>query len=146
MIIMIRKYVNSLASGGKLHYENFIDAMRSRNAEDLNGPILEGHISNSLSHMANISLRLGQSSAPEVIQEAIKSQQSAAVESVERFQDNLFANWIDLTKDQASLGPWLEIDSKNEKFVGTGDYGVSRWANEMLKEQYREPFVVPEKV
>ena len=68
------------------------------------------------------------------------------MESVERFQDNLFANWIDLTKDQASLGPWLEIDAKNEKFVGTGEYGISRWANEMLTRHYREPFVVPEKV
>ena len=134
------------STGGDLHHVNFIDAMRSRNAGDLNGDILQGHISASLSHMANISFRLGQSSAPEVIREAVKSQQSAAMESVKRFQDNLSANWIDLNIDQASLGPWLGIDSKNEKFVSTGDYSISRWANEMLTRQYREPFIVPEKV
>lgn len=139
----IRQFVSS---GGDLHFANFIEAMRSRKAEDLNGDILEGHITTSLSHMANISFRLGQSSAPEVIQEAVKSQQSAAMESVGRFEENLSANWIDLTKDRASLGPLLEIDAKNEKFVGTGEYSISRWANDMLTKHYREPFVVPEKV
>ncbi len=134
------------SSGGERHNENFIDAMRSRNAKDLNGEILEGHISAALSHMANISYRLGQSSSPEVIKEAVKSQQPAALESLERFQDNLSANLIDLTKEDAFLGPWLEIDSNKEKFVDNGDYSISRWANDLLTRQYREPFVVPEKV
>ena len=41
------------------HFANFIDCMRSRKAEDLHAPILEGHLSATLVHLANASYRLG---------------------------------------------------------------------------------------
>ena len=41
------------------HFGNFIAAVRSRKAEDLNADILEGHYSAALCHLANISYRLG---------------------------------------------------------------------------------------
>ena len=41
------------------HFGNFIDAVRSRKASDLNAPIEEGAISTVLVHLANISYRLG---------------------------------------------------------------------------------------
>lgn len=41
------------------HYVNFIDCVRSRRAEDLHAPILEGHLSATLVHLANASYRLG---------------------------------------------------------------------------------------
>jgi predicted dehydrogenase len=41
------------------HWANFIDAVRSRKASDLNAPIGEGAISTTLVHLANISYRLG---------------------------------------------------------------------------------------
>jgi len=41
------------------HFENFINAMRSREVDDLNCDILEGHLSAVLFHMANVSYRLG---------------------------------------------------------------------------------------
>jgi hypothetical protein len=71
---------------------------------------------------------------------------SAAQDAFARFEDHLFANWIDISKEQALLGPWLEIDAKKERFVGKGRYGVSRWANDMLTRHYRAPFAVPNKV
>lgn len=40
-------------------------------------------------------------------------------------------------------GPWLEIDSEKEQFVS--GFNFER-ANELLRREYREPFVVPEKV
>lgn len=43
------------------HFENFIQCVRSRKAEDLNAPIEEGHISCTLLHLANASYRLGRS-------------------------------------------------------------------------------------
>ncbi len=45
------------------HFENFINAMRTRRHEDLNCDILEGHLSAVLFHMANISYRLGRTLA-----------------------------------------------------------------------------------
>jgi predicted dehydrogenase len=41
------------------HFVNFIECMRSRNAADLHAPILEGHLSAALVHLANASYRLG---------------------------------------------------------------------------------------
>ncbi|MBN1765827.1 MAG: Gfo/Idh/MocA family oxidoreductase, partial [Sedimentisphaerales bacterium] len=135
-----------LGDGGGTHLANFIKAVRSHNIKDLNADILEGHLSSSLCHLANISFRLGQLSKPKEIQEAIKDHPYAQ-ESYKRFQDHLFANWIDIEKDGAILGPWLDFDPQAERFTGNGDeYGLSRWANDLLTRNYREPFVVPDKV
>jgi predicted dehydrogenase len=41
------------------HYQNFIDCIRSRKPEDLHAPIIEGHRSATLIHLANASYRLG---------------------------------------------------------------------------------------
>ena len=43
------------------HFQNFIDAMRSRKSEDLRAPIEDGHLSTSLCHLGNISYRVGRS-------------------------------------------------------------------------------------
>lgn len=40
------------------HFQNFINAVRSRKQEDLNAPIREGHFSAGLIHLANASYRL----------------------------------------------------------------------------------------
>ena len=41
------------------HFENFIQCVRSRKREDLHCEIEQGHLSTSLCHLANISLRTG---------------------------------------------------------------------------------------
>jgi hypothetical protein len=43
------------------HYQNFIDAIRADNAKLLACDILEGHLSSTLPHLANISYRVGRS-------------------------------------------------------------------------------------
>jgi predicted dehydrogenase len=43
------------------HFANFIDCVRSRKKEDLAAPAMEGHISATLVHLANVSYRLGRS-------------------------------------------------------------------------------------
>ncbi|CAN5915472.1 Gfo/Idh/MocA family oxidoreductase [soil metagenome] len=46
-------------SGGGDHYDNFIQAVRSRKVEDLNADIEVGHMSSAYCHLGNIALRLG---------------------------------------------------------------------------------------
>ncbi|MFH1068361.1 MAG: Gfo/Idh/MocA family oxidoreductase [Candidatus Glassbacteria bacterium] len=46
-------------SGGGPHFENFIKAVRSRQAEDLTADILEGHLAASMCHLCNIAYRTG---------------------------------------------------------------------------------------
>ena len=48
----------SREEGGN-HFANFIDAIRTRNHNQLNSDIEEGHISSSLAHLANIAYRTG---------------------------------------------------------------------------------------
>jgi len=43
----------------RTHFENFIDCVRSRKREDLHCEILEGHMSTTIAHLANISYRTG---------------------------------------------------------------------------------------
>ncbi|MDA2924779.1 Gfo/Idh/MocA family oxidoreductase [Acidobacteria bacterium AH-259-L09] len=47
------------AKNEESHFENFIDCMRSRRWQDLHADILEGHLSTTLCHLANISYRTG---------------------------------------------------------------------------------------
>jgi len=48
-------------SGEGNHFKNWINAVRSRRAEDLNADVLEGHLSAALCHLGNIAYRLGRS-------------------------------------------------------------------------------------
>ena len=45
--------------GDHYHFANFIQAVRSRNHQELNAEIEEGHLSAALCHLANVSYRLG---------------------------------------------------------------------------------------
>ena len=127
--------------GGMGHQANFIEAMRSRKVSDLRADILEGHISATLCNMANISYRLGRRESIGQIKKAIDGNNVPA-ESFERMLTHLKANDVDITKEPLTIGPKLTFDAEKEKFVGR----FSDWANMLLRRNYREPFVVPEKV
>ena len=141
----IERHFNPEPSGGGNHQPNFIKAVRSRKVSDLNADILEGHLSSALCHLGNISHKLGQLSEPEEIKESIKDNPHA-LSTFERFREHLSDNWVDIAQDKAVLGPCLEIDPGKEKFIDKGEYGLSRWANQLLRRNYRRPFVVPEEV
>ncbi|MCX6903517.1 MAG: gfo/Idh/MocA family oxidoreductase, partial [Verrucomicrobia bacterium] len=122
-------------------YANFIEVVRSRRTTDLEGDILQGHLSAALVHLANISYRLGKAASGPEIKERIHAQKEL-VTAHERFQAHLSANGIDLEKTPASLGPMLTMDSESERFVGE----FSQEANKLVSRNYREPFVVPTQV
>jgi len=128
--------------GGGGHQANFINAMRSRKVKDLHADIEQGHVSATLSHMANISYRLGLKKSADEIKETIKDNNKEMTDAYERLLAHLEANEIDLTKTPLTVGPMLTMDTKKEVFVGEH----SGSANMYLKRNYREPFVVPDKV
>jgi predicted dehydrogenase len=125
--------------GSEDHFKNFINACRSRRVEDLHADILEGHLSSALCHTGNISHRLGAKEKPDAILEKIKGDNFAA-DTFERMKEHLAKNEVDLAKDMLTLGPVLKMDGKTERFI---DHDA---ANDMLKNKYREPYVVPENV
>ena len=137
--------------GGASHYENFINAVRSRKHSDLNADVLEGHLSSALCHTGNISYLLGKPQSPEAIRDAVKGDADLA-EVFGRMEEHLAGNKVDISFERAlfqnktsdsmplSLGAVLTMDPKTERFTG------NRKANQLLTRDYRKPFVVPEKV
>ncbi|UCC98220.1 MAG: Gfo/Idh/MocA family oxidoreductase [Phycisphaerales bacterium] len=127
--------------GGPDHQSNFIKAMRSRKVTDLRADVLEGHISATLCHMANISYRLGRKESVETIAKAV-ADNSVLADAFQRCVEHLRASGVDLQKEPLTLGPLLEFDREKERFTGQ----ASDWANMLVRRDYRAPFVVPERV
>ena len=128
------KQVKSFSGGGN-HFANFIQAVRSGRREDLNGEVLEGHLSAAVCHAGNISYRLGAAASTE--------QQRGQVQDIpvwnemyDRLLEHLAANEID--PNTAILGPWLECDRQNECFKDNEE------ANKLVEGYYRDPYVVPD--
>ena len=125
--------------GSEDHFANFIKGVRSRKTTDLNADILDGHLSSALCHTANISYRLGKQASQDEIKEALKTN-SAALETLARFEEHLGANNVKLDMTKATLGAFLQMDGKAERFLSDAK------ANALLTREYRKPFVVPEVV
>lgn len=130
--------IKTYEAGGN-HFENFIQAVRSRKSADLHADIAEGHISAALVHAGNISYRLGKPSSPEALRDAIEGDRDLA-ESLGRMEEHLAANNVDLHRTPLMLGALLKMNPKTERFTN------NRKANHLLTREYRKRFVVPEKV
>ncbi|HEX5054426.1 MAG TPA: Gfo/Idh/MocA family oxidoreductase [Planctomycetota bacterium] len=123
-------------AGHTNHYANFVAAVRSRKVEDLHAPIREGHVSSALCHLGNVSHQLGKERSKADIAAAVASNEHTA-EACARMFAHLEANGVDLDKTQLRLGPWLDVDAANERFVG------NEAANGLLTRAYRTGFTVP---
>jgi predicted dehydrogenase len=127
--------------GGGDHYDNFVEAVRSRKAKDLNSDAFQGHLSAALAHLANISYYVGESNRVSVDQaravlEKVKSRDDN-VETLNRTVQHLKDNGVDLDKFPMSMGPLLQFDPQKEVFTN------SDAANKILHREYREPFICP---
>jgi predicted dehydrogenase len=131
--------VEKIEGEGEDHFANFIKAVRSRKVEDMNAPIVEGHLSTALTHLGNISQRLGRPASPAEIARQAEAHQGNydAAGAFEQIQSHLAENDVDIDKEQLVLGPWLAVDSERETFVDNPA------ADALLTREYREPFVVP---
>lgn len=125
--------------GGGDHYANFVKAVRNRKGDDLNGEILEGHLSSALCHLGNISYRLGDEQPFGQAPQAFAKDKDAG-ETFERMEKHLKDNKIDLAAVKCRVGRKLTLDPATERFVNDKD------ANAMLTRPYRKGFEVPAKV
>jgi predicted dehydrogenase len=119
------------------HLANFVAATRSRKVADLNADVLKGHLSAACCHLINISHRLGQTVAPDVVLERTKGNAMLS-DAVARYHQHLQANDINFAK-QEILGLPLSFDSKLERFTGES----AEQANALVQRAYRSPFTVP---
>jgi predicted dehydrogenase len=117
------------------HFRNFIEAVKAAKPEMLNADVLEGHLSASLCHLANISYRLGEL-RPITKDDPFTSEEGN--ETFNRTRKHLADNGVDLAKTQVHVGRTLSFDPAKEKFVNDPE------ADKLLTREYRKPFVVPE--
>ncbi len=135
------KHYSGDSGGG--HFQNFIDAVRSRKTSDLRAPAINGYKSACLAHMANTSYRLGKEMSEGDLHDCM-SGDDVALEAIDRYTEHLAAWNVDLKKTPWTVGPSLGFDGKTMKYTGKGPQ-VEK-ANAMRRRNYREPFVVPKKV
>lgn len=142
------KQIEKLQGRGENHFANFLRAVRSRNPADLSAPIIEGHISTSLTHLGKISYRLAEPASKEQIRKTLEKLPHA---------EDVLARWESLCQHLEShvpnetkigmkiwplrLGPFLKVDSERETFVGGPAEAIA-----LLRRQYRPPYIVPEEV
>jgi hypothetical protein len=67
-------------------------------------------------------------------------------EAIDRFSAHLTANGVDVAKTAATLGPVLELLPAEERFKSSSGYDMGAWANRMLRDGYRAPYVMPDNV
>ena len=132
--------VGGFADPGQRHFRNFIDCVRSRKREEINGEILEGHRSSLLAHLGNISYRLGEN-VPFDKQTKAFGGDKVAYEAFEDMKQHLTdAAHLELTNSTYRLGRRLRFDAEAERFIDDSD------ADKLLSRPYRAPFIVPEQI
>ena len=132
------KQVKTFHGGGN-HFSNFISAVQSRKQSELNCPILEGHLSSAMCHLANISYRTGEMRAFNAPFVGPTTPIDLA-EAFGRYEQHLADSALSLKEMSYQLGPRLPFDAKGENF------GSNDRANALLTREYRRPFVVPDTV
>jgi predicted dehydrogenase len=136
-VIAMPDYADLNATGN--HFTSFIKALRAKKLEYHQGECAAGHVAAGMCHMANISYRLGEK-VPFNSERKAFGDDRAAYATLERLEQHLKDNKLDLEETDYVLGPELQFDTKAEKFTNNPK------ANEMLTRNYRAPFVVPDHV
>jgi predicted dehydrogenase len=121
------------------HQENWLAAVAARDPSRLNAEIHEGHLSSALCHMGGISQQLGKPAPMREIIERVAANDLLA-NAVDRMAGHLRANGVDIDGDEGvvTLGPWLELDPKTERFTN------SDAANELRVRKQRDGYAVPD--
>lgn len=142
---LIQKFAGD--GGGLTHMSNFLSAIRSRNAGELAAPVTIGHVSASICHYGNISLRVGQPVDSATIAQALAPIPAAAA-ITDGMKKHLAVHSVDVDQQKLTLGDWLQVDAAQDTVasVSSGDPLRLERARYLVHEVQRPPYVIPEKV
>ena len=124
-------------SGDLVHQQNFIDAVRSRDASSLNADVEIGHHSTSWCNLSNLAYRAGTQFTMDQAREIGVDQWQTLLQEM---QDHVAAHGLELESESILLSPQLDLDVDSERFVG--DHADE--ANRFIKREYRPGYEVPE--
>ena len=132
---LIREFKGDTGDGR--HQQNFIDAVRGRDASLLNADVTVGHHSAGWCNLANIAVRSGGAfSVAEAREIDVQPWQGLLNE----MQTHVQAHGMQLDYAAIRMSPQLELDATTGRFVGAH----ADLANRFLKREYRQGFAVPE--
>jgi predicted dehydrogenase len=132
---VIRKF--SGTSGMGAHQQNFIDAVRTRDAGSLNTDVEVGHHSTGWCNMANIAYLAGS---------AFDKDRSLHVgvdiwdALLQEMHAHLQAHSVSPSDKAIQISSMLELDPDSGRFIGEGSEAANKW----LKREYRKGYEVPE--
>ncbi len=121
-------------------FQNFVNCVRSRKADQLAAPILEGHYSSACCHLGNISYRLARERPFE--KPADLGRDEVVGDSILAMLENTRAIGVDPARATLWVGPKLQFEADKERFTGP----QAAAANRLLSREYRRPFAVPRRV
>ncbi|MCA9126251.1 MAG: Gfo/Idh/MocA family oxidoreductase [Planctomycetales bacterium] len=124
-------------SGGKLHHENFIECVRSRDASKLNADIEVGHYSTGWCNLANIAYQVGAQYSSNAASELSK-EVPAWKGLIEEMESHVRAHSVNMS--ELRLSGMLEFDPNVGRFHGEN----AQLANSFLKREYRGQYFVPQ--
>jgi hypothetical protein len=119
----------------QLHYDNFLDAVRSRDRAKLHLDIEEGHLSSAMAHLGNVSWGLGEQASLGTRPQLATDEQHVA-ETFAAFEAHLHDNAVDVTDTPYVLGRELTIDPATER-------SADAEANRLFTREYRKGFELP---
>jgi len=125
--------------GDHHHFRNFVKAIRSGKASDLNCPAEEGHFSAAICHLGNISYRQGDKTIL-ADTKLYFAKNDKANDAVARMVAHLADNGVD-REAALVLGKKLKFDPKTEKFTEATGGDVQK-ANDLLFREYRKGFEI----
>lgn len=139
-----KKIKQFVGDGGGTHQQNFIDAVRQRDASLLRADVSEGVLSTACCLMGNVSLRVGDKAGLQTITKSIQTH-TQGLDALNRMEAHLRANEIDPDTSQLNLGSWLDFDTQSGRIERVKN-GRLQQARDLMRRNYRKPFVVPNEV
>ena len=124
--------------GGGDHLPNFFRTVLSRRKSELRSTVKQGYYSSCLSHLGNISYRVGETAGDEALRSTISGDELLS-EAHNRYVEQIKAWNLNPAHLQWTIGHRLTFDNNTEQF--TGDHAAA--ANAYLKREGRAPYTIP---
>ncbi|MBB3205748.1 putative dehydrogenase [Rhodopirellula rubra] len=137
-----KKIKDFKGDSGSKHMSYFTQAVRANDPGKVRSTLESAFHSSCMSHLANISVRTGEGiHAAEVVDRV--GDDAATREVIERFSTQLSHLNVDFAKTPWRVGTALTFDAATERFTA-GDNASK--ANDLLKRDYRSPFIIPDSI
>ena len=121
--------------GARSHFDTWIESIQTKKQDPMQSAE-NGHLSSALAHIGNISWQLGETKPLDEVKSAFDH--PAGVEAIERMEQHLAANGVDVSKKGMRVGPLLERATEGERFKGSH----AEQANALLKDSYRKGYEI----